>query len=204
MPAISSWDRKSGAYEHPKLHSAYKWFSRSKKIAKSLFPDVLGRRYCEKRMKTELSSLMQKAIFGKSSTLIWLVHPIYQLGYHPKVIVTYRKFGDYVVSRHLRFGWSLSELIKSYEEINETALLQLHAFGGCAVSYEELTNRNETGWAEALGYLTNLNYRDIVVGRDKRLSLKLRKHSVPLFDDITPGVYHKLAELKGKVISTGY
>jgi len=112
MPKMSSWDRKTGAYEHPKLHSAYKWYSRSQKITKSVLPSQPLRRFFEIRMRRDLSKLLCNTIFLKSTGLIWLVQPIYKLVYQPKIIVSYRKFEGYCTSRHLKFGWSVPELAR--------------------------------------------------------------------------------------------
>jgi hypothetical protein len=79
----------------------------------------------------------------KSTKVIWLVSTIRRLGYQPKVIVSYRRFEEYCASYHVKNALSVSDLAKEYYEVNNTAIMQLQIFGGCAVSFEELINPEE-------------------------------------------------------------
>ena len=201
MPNISSWDRKSGAYEHPKLHSAFKWYSRSQKIMKSVLPSQPLKRFFEIRFQRDLSDLFSDTIFTKSTGLIWLVHRIHKLGYQPKLILSYRKFEGYAASRHLRSGWSAPELVKDYIGVNSTALLQLQIFGGCAVSYEELTNTKDQSWAEAISTVTGLNCSQLLQSREKHSIPISRNSTLPIFDEAANDIYTKFLKLKGTVIN---
>ncbi|MCH7951086.1 MAG: hypothetical protein IH875_11555 [Candidatus Dadabacteria bacterium] len=201
MPNISSWDRIKGAYEHPKLHSAFKWYSRSQKIVKSVLPSQPWKRLFEIRIQRDLSDLFSDTIFAKSTGLIWLVQRIHKLGYQPKIIVSYRKFEGYATSRYLRFGWSVPEAVKVYSGVNSTALLQLQIFGGCAVSYEELTNTEDQSWAEAISTVTGLNCSRLLQSREKHSIPILRNSTLPIFDEAANDIYTKLLKLKGTVIN---
>lgn len=201
MLKISSWDRISGAYEHPKLHSAKRWHSRSAKIAKSVLPSQPLKRFFEIRMQRDLSNLFYETIFAKSTELTWLVQPIYKLGYQLKILVSYRKFNDYCASGHLKFNWSIPELVKVYNEVNSTALLQLEIFGGCAVSYEELTDPEEKSWAETVSSVTGLSCNRLLQGREKHNVPILRDSVLTIFDEAAEEIYSKLLKFKGTVVN---
>ena len=125
IPEISGWDRRSGAYEHPKLISACKWLYRSRKVAP--FSDSF-KKFCERKIIYNLSELFEAAIFAKYPMAVGLTHFVSQLGYKPQVILSYRNFFGYSTSMYLKNGISLTDLTKEYEETNTTGFLQLKVF----------------------------------------------------------------------------
>lgn len=203
MPNLSSWDRKSGAYEHPKLISACKWFSRSQKIAQSILPDALGREFCNARAQRDLAALMADVQFAKSPRLVWLVHWVSRLGYEPRILLSYRGFDGYAISKHVKSGWSLSDLAETYVAVNRTCMLQLHIFGGCAVDYKELVNQEEKSWAKAIASVTGLKYDDILQSRDRIVKPRPEPEALGVLDATAQAVYTEMRKLKGKVVCPG-
>lgn len=65
----------------------------------------------------------------------------------------------------------MPNLIKSYKEINSTALLQLEVFGGVAITYKELVDKSETNWAETISSLTGIDFSSLLESREKRVQL---------------------------------
>jgi len=208
MPPLGGWDTRGGAYEHPRLLAAYRWHSRANKIAESLWPDMLGRKFCENRSKQELTKLFVKARFAKYGQAIWLLPAIVKLGYRPYLIVSYRSFDDYAASYHVRSGFSLLSMVSSYVDIYSTALLQLSIFGGCAIGYEELVNLDEIGWADAIGSLAGLSTPGILEARQQRIKPQVGnfwpKLYAGLVDTSVANVYSALCALKGKMIRSEY
>lgn len=205
MANVTEWDPKSGEYEHPLLHSARRWQSRMEKIEASLIPDVLGRNYCARRMQRDLARLLGEAHYVKSTQLIWLVHPIYQLDFWPRIIVSYRSLAETVRSRFMRFGWSVPKIVTTYRETYSTAALQLQLFGGCVVNYDDVINPQETAWADALAKLTGLEREKILESRAAIVRQREKPTSPPLFDmnvldPSTEMLYQMLEGLRGQVI----
>src|SRR5258705_8868886 len=141
MAGVASWDSsKGGAYEHPKLHAAYRWYSRANKIAKSMWPDWLGRRFCQRQTERNLHDALRSVTFAKCPSTTWLMHIIKQIGYKPVLIVSYRSFSEYAASIYLKNGRSMKAIKGAYIDVHETMLLQLSIFGGFAIEYAELPN----------------------------------------------------------------
>lgn len=204
MARVTNWNPRSGEYEHPLIHSARRWQSRSEKISKSLIPDVLGRHYCIRRMQRDLRELLSQAKYVKSTDLVWLVHPIYRLDFRPCVIVSYRPFPDYARSRYLRFGWGMPDLVAMYRDVYGTAALQLHAFGGCAINYDDLVGLDQTVWADALAQLTGLERERLLSSRaeivHKREVLKPPLFNMSVLDGSIDPIYQALEQLRGRVV----
>lgn len=209
MPSRESWNPESGAYEHPLFWSAYKWYSRAKKIDASIIPNAFGWQYSQRKMQGELDQLMKQADFAKYPTgAIWLVHAIQKLGYDVRVIVNYRAFDEYARSRYLRFGWGINRITETYLDVYGTALMQLEYFGGCTVDFAEIVDRKETAWLDAIANLTGLPQEYLLHARDSRVNEKPR-HSKsthlanPLLHDPRPQeIYDALHALKGQVMKS--
>lgn len=204
MARVTNWNPRSGEYEHPLIHSARRWQSRAEKIKASLIPDILGRRFCVRRMQRDLRALLGEAEFVKSTDLIWLVHPIFRLGFPMRIIVSYRPFADYARSRYVRYGWNVADLVKSYRDVYSTAALQLHVYGGCAINYDDLVTPDQTAWADALAQLTGIA-RDSLLNSRAEIVRKRDASKPPLFDMTALDgsislLYQVLEDLRGRVI----
>lgn len=193
-------DREYGAYEHPRLQAAGRWLSRFEKIDSSLWPDWLGKDLCKRRVLGCLEAALSRARFAKTTSLVKMLHFVYQLDYAPKVIAAFRPFGDYSRSRYVRHGWSATRLIDEYADVNLTAYFQVHVFGGCAIGYEDLVNPDASAWADALAELTGIPRQALKTSRDKRLQAR-RYEPMGLELDPKPGeIYDKLTSLRGQVL----
>jgi hypothetical protein len=203
VPNVSGWDRSSGAFEHPLLISACKWFLRARKV--SLISDR-AKRFCESKMEQELVRLLQKVEFSKYPAAIDLIHVIPKLGYVPKVIVSYRNFDSYSMSAYLKNGGNITRLAYDYVETNNTALLQLNVFGGCSVSYEEVIDLEETDWAQSIADLTGLDFERILKSREKRAlkpSCKREQMISPIVHrEAIEMTYSRLNQTKGKILES--
>ncbi|HDN80581.1 MAG TPA: hypothetical protein ENG33_08975 [Chloroflexi bacterium] len=199
MPVQTKWDRRSGEYEHPMLLEARRWLVWADKIARSPLPSRL-RNFCQRRAAQKLDELLRRATFLKSPELVRMVHIVAKLGYQPKIILSYRQFEGYSVSRHLKSGWGFSRLVEQYINVNSTALLQLYIFGGCTIGYEELVNKEETVWAEALEQLTGIKASHLLESRESLVKAVTPQWEFPVPNPEVMKVYKLLVQLKGLVI----
>jgi len=100
-------------------------------------------------------------------------------------------------------GVRYMDMAKNYCDVNSSALLMLDAFGGCAVSYEELIDHDETVWAVAISNVIGLSAEALLSARNKRVQKKNTKAEEPLvdLDDVrTAQVYDRLQKLRGLTI----
>lgn len=104
------------------------------------------------------------------------------------------------MSRYRRFGWTLPRITEQYCTVNRTALLQLYTFGGCAISYEELTDQEETDWVEPLGELTGLTSKTMLDCRDQILRDPRHDDIDETLDPQAEKLYNRLSDLKGKLL----
>lgn len=65
-------------------------------------------------MNQHLRSTLSQAIYVKQTNLHQISHLLPKMGYEPRLVVTFRSFGDYARSRYLRFGWDMPRLIDAY------------------------------------------------------------------------------------------
>jgi hypothetical protein len=200
MPRAESWRRTSGAYEHPLVIRAYKWHVRSEKISRALLPSRLRDAY-QRKARRDLARLLQSAIYIKSPVLVSLYHYLARIDHDYRVILSYRQFGPYAASRHVKNGWPIDRLVAEYLDVNQTGLLEMHRHGGCAVSYEELTNPGSEAWAETLAELTGLDVARLLAARRERVSDVRPERSIEIADPRPDELYRRLQALSGKVLS---
>lgn len=161
MPAREDWDPVKGAMEHPACHASYKYLNRINRLHASPLPDALfGMGYLEKRFRATLSEL-RAFDFAKSSTLVWLVPHLDKVGLAPRVIVSFRRFHPYALSRHSKYGWSYKTLEDAYVDVYRTAWLQLNRYGGVIVDFDDLCRGDSAEWSEATARLTGLRAEEL-------------------------------------------
>jgi hypothetical protein len=78
----------------------------------------------------------------------------------------------------------------------------LDAYGGCAVSYEEIVDPKDTAWADALALTTGLGRDVLLAARDKRIEGKVQQcpEVVGLSDPTAERIYEMLRKLKGVAV----
>lgn len=194
-----NWDRSSGSYEHPLLDRAYKWHRASKDFRIELWPLTKVSTWCSRRRDRCLSRVFGGGDYAKSTQLVDLVHPISDLCDSIRVIVCYRSFNGYAMSRYRRFGWDTERLAEEYERINRTALLQLRLFGGCAISYEELMQPKESDWADALDELAGLSRSDLLEARGDMVEPRRHEEFDAPLNQQAEKLYERLKDHKGQI-----
>jgi hypothetical protein len=180
MEARVDWDHVKGCMEHPWGHASYTYLSRKRKLSDSILPQRLfGMAYLDRQFKSTMSKL--KAVdYAKSSTLIWVVPYLTQVGIAPKVIVSFRDFGSYALSRHCKFGWDFDRLVDSYINVYMTAWVQLHLYGGLIVDYADMCDTANDEWLSGISELTGLRTDDLVASRDRIVKqAQLRSMELP-------------------------
>jgi hypothetical protein len=208
LPKQANWNSAHGGiYEHPKFLAAVRWRSRASKLAASIWPDALGRRFCERQMKQALRDLFSRADYTKM--LPDMVGITRQFGYPISIIVSYRSFNDYAASRMLRLGWSYDKTEKVFIDTYRTTLMYLSILGGCVVSYEDIITPAQTDWAAALAQVTSLEARQMLAFREQRVDKRHKNrnwtplHS-PVIEPHVEAIYMILESLRGKVVTSQY
>lgn len=174
MPAPKDWDTaRGGENELPEIQRAISHFRLAFELSprKPLMPLAhwiwtwhrsLGKRYLKKAL--------DKAIYVKSADLDWAVPYAIKVGYFPRIIVSYRPFGACALSFSQRLTiWSAETLAVEYDRTYRNAVLQMHAYGGCVVSYADLIDRARTEWAANLAEVTGLAADALLASRDRRV-----------------------------------
>lgn len=207
MDYHSGWNpAQGGAYEHPYIVQAARWFGRLTRVRESIIPNALAIRYCRNQVTKNINSLFEGSQFVKHPEATWLLHFIANMGYKPTIIVSYRNFEGFARSRYLRFGWDFPRIVDAYIRYNTTSLLQLQIFGGCVVDFGELTNPDETQWAETIADLCHLDAEIILQKRNERLKdsksndLDLTALDSIVMEGRTQAVYDALKAYRGQVV----
>jgi len=120
--------------------------------------------------KRHLKRALDKAVYVKAVNLDLAIPYSIKLGYFPRVIVSYRRFGPFALSySQMLASWSTETMAMDYDRIYRNAVLQLHAYGGCAVNYDELVDRTRTEWARNLAEVTGLPVDALLESRARRI-----------------------------------
>jgi len=149
--------------------------------------------------KKKLREVLKEAHFIKADNMdLWVWH-LTKMGYRPRIITTYRRFVDNARSLFILRGMGFDDIVDYYCRINQNALLMLDVYGGCAVSYEEAVDLDDTAWADALALTTGLSRDALLAARDKRIKGKVQHDPVVvgLSDPTAERIYEKLRKLKG-------
>jgi len=194
-----SWNRTGGAFEHPILVSSYKYLKRITFFKQ--FSDTAAKRI-EKKLSKNIHELFEQVNFAKFPPLSHMLpYYIKKEGYDVTVILAYRKFEDYALSMLIKNPGSVKKLKEDYIDMYQTGLILLNIHGGCAISYEEITNESETGWIDALAAATDLEKAKIEEARATRNRKKIESvNSFNLHDPQCDSIYTELSKYRGKAV----
>lgn len=166
MADREEWSRRGGAYEHPLLISAYRWYRRSKRLQETFIPHPVSE-YCLNRAKKDILKLSREAHYAKYPPATQIVHLFKSVSLYPVVIVSYRSFESYAASSFLRHGLTMQDLADKYVDIHRTTLLELHLCGGCVVDYGDIIDKSQVQWAHTLANLTGIDADKLLASRDE-------------------------------------
>lgn len=205
FPSEDEWDPESGAMEHPAAQQASQLFRRAYYLrrAKRLF--IFYKYLIDIRRslgKKKLRKVLKEARFVKAGSMdLWVWH-LTKMGYRPRIIATYRRFEDNARSLFVMTGMGFDDIVEYYCRINQNALLMLGVYGGCAVSYEEVVDLDDTAWADALALTTGLSRDALLVARDNRMRDKIQycPEGIGLSDPTADRIYQELRKLKGVAV----
>lgn len=202
FPSEDEWDPAAGAMEHPVAQEASRLFRRAyylRRVKRLFFFYKYLIDIRRSLGKKKLREVLKEAHFIKADNMdLWVWH-LTKLGYRPRIITTYRRFADNARSLFVLRGMHFDDIVDYYCRINQNALLMLDVYGGCAVSYEELVDPEDTAWADALALTTGLSRDALLAARDKRIEGKVQHgpEAVGLSDPKAERIFEKLRKLKG-------
>ena len=120
--------------------------------------------------KRHLARALAQATYVKALNLDLAIPFTIKLGYFPQVIINYRPFGEQALSlSQMKINWSAGDLAATHDRTYRNSLLLIHSYGGCVVSYADLTDRSRTSWARSLEQITGLSAEKLLAGRDRRV-----------------------------------
>lgn len=211
QPALDEWDIRLGAHENSVLNDAQLYWDYSEKLRPMCYlshPHMWLRKFLRSVAKKKFKRAVKTANFHKSGSA-GMPMLAGKFGYRPRVIALYRHYASYMQSAYQRHGDSVEKLADYYINNNASILFLVDLYGGCAISFEELTDLNETAWAAALAGVTGLDQNVLLAKREGML--KKNRLSVPERLDMFPdflvqrleSVLAALKRQKGKIFEGG-
>ena len=207
MPPPDEWDWDVGEMEHPTVIESENHFRRARAVKPGKAFFILHRYLWDIRMhyaKRALRRILERARFVKACEPDEFVYWAYRMRFTPRIIINYRKFEQFSPSTYLLSGMNLTDQGPRYDRYYRDGLFYAHIFGGCTVSFEELTDLKETRWAKSLSAVTGLDEKALLASRKKRVGTQGRKNKDrPVFDSNdskTTETYKMVSRFKGKVI----
>ncbi len=207
MPPQEQWDvARGGSMEHEEIRRASHHFLRAFDRSPVKPPGALSKliwSYHRDAGKRHLKRALAGATYFKALNLDLAIPFAIKLGYFPQVIVNYRPFEEQVVSlSQMLISWSAATLAAAHNRTYQNALLLVHSYGGCVVSYADLTDRRRTEWAASLAAITGLPAEKLLAGRDRRTSAKeTAGESIPVLDDTAHRTFLAIDQLSGRTLS---
>jgi hypothetical protein len=171
-----NWDPREAQMENPAINRAAHQYRRAYDIDQgrgyTLLP-AYEAKWRRRRGRRDLSRALPQADYFKSGDMDLLAQPAFRLGYLPQLILIYRRCDENLQSMLVgRTHSGPDELAADYLRIYRQALLLARCFGGCAVSFEQLTDARDSRWAEALGQLTGLPLEGLLAARGRRIEAR--------------------------------
>jgi len=204
LPIPRSWNPVGGEMEHPLGLRATAAFRRTSQAGSTKPEGWLQRRAWQLHRshgRRALRKLLAHADFVKCEDLDLVVASVFKLGFFPKVVLCYRRFEDYAVSRTLLKSYAnVDALLAHYCRTYRDGWLLLQTFGGCAVGFDELTDPNATAWARALSRVTGFAEESLLAARARRLGKISRPVAAASFDDAAGQLHALLAASRGQDI----
>src|SRR5690242_19469581 len=167
------WDTARGGWmEHDEIRRASQHFRLAFERSPSKPTSLVSRliwTYHRTLGKKYLRQALRKAVYVKAMHLDLAIPFAIKLGYFPQLIINYRPFSEQALSSsQMLMTWSLDALAETFNRTYRNALIQVHAYGGCVVSYADLTDHRRTDWATALGQITGLPADKLLETRARR------------------------------------
>lgn len=166
MKPVENWNPLGGAHELPGLDRLNRALEQAQYVTElaEKFPGLrLLARALRSIAKRKLRRAATQSVFFKSSPLAAAY--LFKLGLSPQTIAVYRDFGDLARSKMLleRMPWPniANRALLTYRN----ALIAIHTFGGCAISYEEMIDPRQTAWLDALADCTGLDREALLLAR---------------------------------------
>ena len=204
LPIPRSWDPGGGEMEHPLGLRATAAFRRAFRAGSTKPEGWLRRRAWQLHRSSgrrALRKLLAQAEIVKCEDLDLVVASVLKLGFFPKVVLCYRRFEDYAVSRGLlKSSANVDALLAQYCRTYRNGWLLLQTFGGCAVGFDELTDLTATSWAGALARVTGFDAESLLVARARRLGKVSRPVARATFDEAANQLFSLLAASRGQEI----
>ena len=201
LPIPHSWDPGGGEMEHPLGLRATAAFRRAFQAGSTKPEGWLRRRAWQLQQsngRRALRKLLAQADVVKCEDLDLVVASVLKLGFFPKVVLCYRRFEDYAVSRGLlKSTANVDALLAQYCRTYRNGWLLLQMFGGCAVGFDELTDLTATSWACALARVTGFDADSLLVARARRLGTVSRPVAAATFDETASQLFSLLAASRG-------
>jgi hypothetical protein len=204
MSPVDDWNPLGGAYEHPGLDRLNRTLETAEHLTElaERFPCLNAvTRFYRSLAKRHVRGLMKRGQCVKCSPLAAAY--VFKLGLMPQIIAVYRDFGDLARSKMLleRMQWPMvaDRALHTYRN----ALIGIHTFGGCAISYEEMIDPQQTAWLQALADCTGLDYLALAEARARiarpKPGLSGEKQLFHL-DERLDGVERDLRGLRGRYV----
>ncbi|WP_420349073.1 hypothetical protein [Pelagibius sp.] len=172
LPVPADWSQDEGALEHPDIDYVSRQFRRAAYLLPRKRSSLLVKYQIDirqSRAKKRARQVLSQVGYAKTDNLdLWTWH-VTKMGYHPRIIVSYRDFAATARSFFILRGLHFHHFAENYSRTYENALMMLDVYGGCAVAFEEMVNPNETAWADALSQATGLPRDRLLHHRDERL-----------------------------------
>jgi len=192
LAAPADWEPHAGEMEDSGMRAAAHELRRAWDAGEAgeyLLSPRLESAWRFRRGRRRLAGALRRARCFKAADLDLAVQPAFALGYEPRVILSYRRPGPTLES--LLAGRKRSppdRLVADYLRVYRQGLALLQAFGGCAVSYEELIDPQASAWCAALAECAGLNAAALAAARQRRLKVA----AVP---ELAPGAYSEAEAL---------
>ncbi|PPK85329.1 hypothetical protein CLV84_2224 [Neolewinella xylanilytica] len=199
FPHDREWFRGSGDYEHPIMIENYKYLKRAR-LAKFVSDTMAAR--LQRKIQSNMKELLAEVDYIKYPPLSHSL-PIHMklAGHEVRLVITIRKFNTFAMSAVAKNGECFKELKEAYIDTYKTNLLNLYLYGGCAVLYEDIVDREKTDWAVRVSQITGVSADKLLQARDTLMNPTVSRNAIneATIDRECDELYATFAQLSERV-----
>lgn len=206
MPVPMLWDPSSGVLELPAFQRALVAYEKAHRLsggdARPVAPWTAWQwAALRRRGRRRLDEALAQAGYLKAVNADLALQSAVRLGYAPRIVLSTRRPEAFVASaaahsRHV----TPDALLSLYRRTMRNGLASLSLYGGCVVSFDDLTDPDADAWAHALALLTGLEAHRLLAARERIMRLGASDAPAPCLCPEATRLWRETEKLRGDVM----
>jgi hypothetical protein len=208
LPPVQSWNPHLGEMEHPALARATHLYAKANRLAgrrgKPADPLHMGLWALNRNLaRRHLARALSAARILKAGDCDLALQPALRLGYQPRVILSYRRLEPIIASFMMRSSYlTVDMILSSYLRCMRNGLAAVALYGGCVVSFEDVSSAEHKDWVRPLAALTELDAGQMLASRESLAKPLSAESDMPCLSIEAEHLWRQAEALRGRFCGT--